>query len=354
MSVAPSSVGSSARQELDGAPSGAVADSSGREPLVSVCLPAFNGARWIEQAIESVRAQTYERLELVVSDGGSSDGTARIARSFDDDRIRVFEAPQRLGAIANWNRSVALATGEYLKLLHQDDTLEPTCIEEMVALARTDPEIGLVFAPRRLAFAGEPTPEDRSWQRKYTELHRRFRSLERVNDGRALFRQILAANFEENWVGEPSSVLLTRRCLARIGLFSTQLRQVPDLDLWCRAMLSFRVGFVDRPLSTYLVHGESLTRQNERAERSWLDRLWLSESLLAEDLAGDERAALEAVRREALRAAGRAQVGRVLRGRFSGELVAYAGYRLRALRGAAPPLHPPAELAAEAGAPTSA
>jgi glycosyltransferase involved in cell wall biosynthesis len=309
-------------------------------PLVSVCMPAHNGERWIEAAIESVLAQTYQNFELVISDDGSIDATAEIGRSYGDPRIRVEVTPWKLDAISNWNRSVLLARAEYIKFLHQDDTIYPTCLEEMVSLALEDPEIGLVFAPRKIVLGQPSVAEGRLWAERYGNLHHRFRSLARVNDGRDLFRQILDVELAENWIGEPSSVLVTRRCLAQIGLFNPRLRQVPDLDLWCRAMLRYRVGFIDRPLSTYLHHTRSLTGENERLGRAWLDRLWLFEGLLGQDLSTSEDNKVRRLRNQARRAAIRAQAGRLARRRFSRELADYAVHWARTSVGRAPSLHP--------------
>ena len=308
--------------------------------LVSVCIPTFNAEPWIRATVQSVLDQTYERFELVISDGGSSDATRALLDEYKDPRIRADFASERLSAIENWNRSVVLATGDYVKFLHQDDTLVPTCIEEMLALAREDPGIGLVFGGREIVLDQAADADDLAWVERYGRLHSRFHALERINDGYSLFCQMLEADLAENWIGEPSSVMVTRTGLAKAGLFNPRMRQVMDLDLWCRVMLGSRVGFVDGVLSTYLHHHDSMTSRNARLGRDWLDHVWLFEGLLAEELAEPERKKIHHLRKSALRAAIKAQAGRIARRRFSAELVAYAMYRARAAVGAAPPLHP--------------
>src|SRR5262249_43647529 len=152
--------------------------------------------------------------------------------------------------------------------------------------------------------------------------------------------QMLDADLEENWIGEPSSVMVTRRGLTRAGLFNPRMRQVMDLDLWCRVLLNSRVGFVDSVLSTYLHHRSSMTSRNPRLALDWLDRVWLFEDLLTEKLAEPERKKVQNLRSAALRVAMKAQVARLARRRFSGELVDYAVYRGRAAVGIAGPLYP--------------
>jgi len=312
--------------------------STGR-PLVSVCIPVYNAERWIAGALESAVRQTYEELEIVVADNASTDASVELARAVDDPRIRVERARETIGAVANHNRAIRLSRGAFVKFLHADDLLLPTCVEEMVALAREDESIGLVFAPRKVVVEQAPDPE---WGELFGRPHEYFSSLERVNDGRRLFRELLDAGLEANWVGEPSAVLVTRGALEHVGLLNERLFQIADLELWARIMVSCRVGFVDEVLSVYRHHGESGTARNALSRRDWFDLPWLLEGLLAiPELTPDERARLVALRRAALRRAGRAQVGRLARGRLTTERPRYVAYRTRASLGTAPLLAPP-------------
>ena len=306
--------------------------------LVSVCIPAYNAERWIAGALESAVGQTYDELEILVADNASTDASVEIACALDDPRIRVERAPATIGAVANHNRAIRLSHGAFVKFLHADDLLLPTCVEEMVALAREDESIGLVFAPREVDVAQASDPE---WGELFARPHEYFSSLERVNDGRRLFRELLDAGFEDNWVGEPSAVLLPRGALEHVGLLNERLFQIADLELWARIMVDYRVGFVDRVLSVYRHHGESGTARNALFKRDWFDRPWLLEALLTiPDLTPEERARLVALRRAALKRAGRSQIGRLARGRLTTELPRYVAYRARASLGKAPLLAP--------------
>jgi len=311
---------------------------SADRPLVSVCIPVYNAERWIAGALDSAVGQTYEELEIVVADNASTDGTVELARAVEDPRIRVERARDTIGAVANHNRAIRLSRGAFVKFLHADDLLLPTCVEEMVALAREDESIGLVFAPRKVVVESAPDPE---WGELFARPHEYFGSLERVNDGRRLFRELLDAGFEANWVGEPTAVLLTRGALEHVGLLNERLFQIADLELWARIMASCRVGFVDHVLSVYRHHGESGTARNARVQRDWFDQPWLLEGLLAiPDLTPDERSRLVALRRSALRRAARHQLGRLARGRPTAELPRYVAFRTRASLGKAPLLAP--------------
>ena len=305
-------------------------------------MPAYNAERWLGQAIESVLEQTYQDFELVISDNASTDATARIARSYRDDRIRVDTAATRISAVSNHNRSVTLSSGAFVKFLHADDMLFPTCLEEMVALASEDPSIGFVFAPREVLLEAPDSQTDVDWSRTYAHLHQRFVELDRINDGRALFRQLLQAGIEMNWIGEPSAVLASRACLAKVGIFKPQLHQIADLDLWIRIMLSHRVGYISHPLSMYRHHSQSVTAANARLGLDWLDRLWMLEGLSTERLLEpEERRRVVRLRNAALRRVARTQARRLMQGRFRSlrDFAAYWVYRVRTRLGRKPVLH---------------
>jgi glycosyltransferase involved in cell wall biosynthesis len=301
-------------------------------------MPAYNAAQWIGEAIESALAQTWDDFELVVSDDASTDSTVDVARSYSDPRIRVDVSREHLGGAQNHNRAIRLSTGRFVKFLHADDVLAPDCVEAMVGRALADERIGLVFSPREIRVESEAGEEGKTWSEKYAHLHERFDQLAENNDGHALFRQLVDAGVE-NWIGEPSAVLVARTALDGGRLFSSRIHQALDLDLWLRIMLTHRVGFVSRPLCVYRRHNRSTTVTNRRMARAWLDRLWILEGLLREpSLRPDEREAVERLRRAALARAFRSQVGRIFRGQFDVELPAYVRYRALAFAG-----HVPAE-----------
>jgi len=112
-------------------------DYGGQMPFLSVIMPAYNSARYISDAIESVKNQTFQNWELIVIDDGSSDGTAQIVKSFSsgDERIVLYESGERLGVSAARNKAVSLARGEWIAFLDSDDMWAPSKLEKQIALA---------------------------------------------------------------------------------------------------------------------------------------------------------------------------------------------------------------------------
>jgi hypothetical protein len=114
-------------------------------PLVSIGLPVFNGAAYLEDAIRSVLAQTLDDLELVISHNASTDRTAEICRDWaaTDRRVRYLRNLQNLGAAPNYNRTFAESRGRYFKWLAHDDRLRPGYLAATVAVLEADPSVVL-------------------------------------------------------------------------------------------------------------------------------------------------------------------------------------------------------------------
>src|ERR1035438_1370812 len=103
-------------------------------PLVSICIPTYNTGNYIAAAIQSVLDQTYTNLEIIITDNCSTDNTIEIINSFHDPRISYFRNDHNFGVEYNWNKSLKLAKGKYLKLLCADDIIYPDCIREQVSV----------------------------------------------------------------------------------------------------------------------------------------------------------------------------------------------------------------------------
>ena len=119
-------------------------------PHVSVCIPVYNGERFLAETIRSVLDQTYRDFELVVLDNASTDATGEIAGSFGDSRIRVETNPTTIFQPDNWRAAVQLCRAPLIKLLCADDLLHPCCLEYQVGPMEADPGLALVAARRHM------------------------------------------------------------------------------------------------------------------------------------------------------------------------------------------------------------
>jgi glycosyltransferase involved in cell wall biosynthesis len=122
----------------------------GELPLVSVVIPVYNGERTISECINSVISQRTRsfRLEIIVYDNASTDGTLNEVRNIEDPRVRILTSSENIGGAANWNRVSKLAKGDYVKLLPSDDVLLPDCLEEQVNVLQSCDEAVMACSSR--------------------------------------------------------------------------------------------------------------------------------------------------------------------------------------------------------------
>jgi glycosyltransferase involved in cell wall biosynthesis len=116
-------------------------------PLVSIGVPVYNGERFLAATLDSLLNQTYPELEIIISDNGSTDGTAEICRRYSaqDPRVRYYRSEVNRGASWNYNRTFELASGKYFRWNAHDDKCEATYIEKCVAVLESRPDVVLAF-----------------------------------------------------------------------------------------------------------------------------------------------------------------------------------------------------------------
>lgn len=156
-------------------------ESKDRTPLVSVGMPVYNGEPFLREAIESVLSQTFEDIELIISDNASEDGTERICREYAkrDGRVRYIRNPKNIGASDNYNAVFLNSRGKYFKWASSNDLCGPDFIRSCVAVLEARPD-AVVCCPRTRLFkvsggATEEYPHDLALEDEWPSA--RFREL---------------------------------------------------------------------------------------------------------------------------------------------------------------------------------
>jgi glycosyltransferase involved in cell wall biosynthesis len=222
-------------------------------PLVSVLTPVYNGADYLAECIESVLAQGYSHWEHLILNNQSTDGTAEIARSYEarDPRIRVLETDRFVSAWENHHIAFRSVSPEaaYVKVVHADDWLFPTCLEQMVELAEANPNVGMVSAYRlddtRVSLTGLP-------------YHRN------VFPGREIARShLLTGHFV---FGTPSSIMLRAEVVRERHPYfdNDSFPRHADTAACLDILQEWDFGFVHQVLTYTRRHPDSLSTQAVR------------------------------------------------------------------------------------------
>ena len=211
------------------------------KPQVSVVIPARNAAPFLAQALDSVFAQEFPSLEVVIVDDGSTDGTPDLARRYGRG-VRVLSQPPSGSGRAR-NLGLEASEGDLVAFLDADDLWMPGKLALQIPVLMADPTLGLVFAD--LVPFGGPGGEGRSFFR------------ERGFDGRCTVSSIFLHDMIYT-----STVVLRRSCLAATGPFDASLPIGQDTDLWLRIALARPFSVVERPLARYRLHAANTTRNS--------------------------------------------------------------------------------------------
>jgi glycosyltransferase involved in cell wall biosynthesis len=227
-------------------------------PLVSICIPTYNYAHYLPQAISSCLNQSYGRIEIIITDDASTDNSREVISSFDDPRIRFAENPVRLGLVENWNRALSLVRGEVVKFLFADDYLEENAVERMVA-ALDNPGVSLVFSSAKIIDA----------QGAYTRIHQPY-SQSGCLGGRDEAKRCLK---EGNYIGAPTAVAVRRSTLEEVGKFNEVLRFHGDQEMWIRLLLKGDAYYFSEPLVSVRQHEGSETGRLEREKQTEIETI---------------------------------------------------------------------------------
>jgi len=237
-------------------------DPSDPTPLVSICVPTYNGARFLSQCLDTALAQTWTDFELVIVDDRSSDGTLEIAAAYAarDSRVKLHQNDRNLGLAGNWNRCVLLSQGQWIKFLFQDDLLEPTCLARMLAVRRPDTPLIVV---RRTLDIEPDTPESivrwYEWHAAEGMIRHLFPGVSFVNP-----RDFATCVVEQpmiNCIGEPTATLVHRSAFDRFGPFNPNFKVLTDWDFFARIAIHHGLCYIDDELATFRVHSKSTTQR---------------------------------------------------------------------------------------------
>jgi len=189
-------------------------------PVVSVLLPVYNGADFLEEAISSVLSQSFEDLQLIIRDDRSTDQSREIMRKFADKRIIAVENDANLGLFGNINACLALSSGEFVHLFSQDDIMHVNCLESQLDSLGKYKKAGMVYCGIRTIDENANVLSDSS-QDGTPELI-----------GRDLYLS-LSAHYG-SLPASISTVMIRREVLDDVGIFNAQMKVAGDYELWNR------------------------------------------------------------------------------------------------------------------------
>jgi glycosyltransferase involved in cell wall biosynthesis len=265
------------------------------KPVVSIIIPFLNAERFIQEAIESVFAQTYDHWELLLVDDGSTDGSTQIARQYAkqySEKVHYLEhdGHQNWGVCASRNLGIRHAQGEYIALLDADDMWLPHKLARQVAILDSDAEAGMVYGATQWWHSWTGNPEDLQHD-NVPRLGVQPNTLFRPPTLLTLLYPLGHAT-----APVPSDLLLRREVVERIGGFEEDFRDMyqlyEDQAFLAKVYLSASVFVASECWDRYRLHPDSCDSVVMRAGQYHSVRLfflkWLTENLAKQQIKSPE------------------------------------------------------------------
>lgn len=211
--------------------------------MISIIIPLYNKAPYIEKALQTVCAQTFQDWECIIMDDGSTDGSKQIAERWIEENGCQFGCRFRLlsqsnsGVAAARNNAVKESRGEYLCFLDADDWWKPTYLEDMVCFAERVPNAGL-WASNYIYY-------------KPGKTHVGVSNLAYENENQTLInypKSYAQGTGMPVWTG---AVMMRRDVFDEVGGFPLGVRLGEDFLLWARVALQYPIAFLNKPLAYY-------------------------------------------------------------------------------------------------------
>jgi len=239
-------------------------------PTVSVAIPVYQGARFLEPCLRSVFAQSFRDFHLTIVDDDSTDGSRQIAKRVAEMHshgipFRILHNDKRRGLVGNWNRCLDVCGGKYILIFHQDDLLEPDMLRRAVGAFERHPDVGLVCSAYRCI--DEQERDLPPWSTSpFT--------------GAAGGTPVLEALIRENFICCPS-VVVPRAVYERVGAYDARFAFSADLEMWLRIASRYEIVCCPETGLRYRVHSAQATQDFRNARKTRGDLEYLSAAVAA-------------------------------------------------------------------------
>jgi glycosyltransferase involved in cell wall biosynthesis len=219
-------------------------------PLITICIPTRNRSSLLRSCVGSALAQSYQNIEVLVSDNASTDDTLAVLESMDDGRLRILRNREDVGGAENFANCIREARGDYLVLVSDDNSLDPLFLEKCVRLIMQEPGLPIVLAAFDTLVLNEFHKNER--RRVPGALSKR------LSTGIWPGTEILREYFKGSIAAAQLSVVVRADILRDNHLFSSGYECACDTG-WLQALLEGQAGLINERCAVYLAHDSAIS-----------------------------------------------------------------------------------------------
>lgn len=254
-------------------------------PLVTICIPVYNGSRFLQQCMESAISQDYPNIEILVLDDCSTDNSMSVIEKYANlhPKIRVCQNLQNTGLVGNWNRCLELAKGEWIQFMFQDDyfTDKDSIGKAMAELLKTACEL-VIFDRNYIFEPGVPELKKQYYEDHLLRIKNYYQSEPVVLD-KDFLSELFRFHFYVNFIGEPIVGIFSKNLVERYGKFDDEFAGICDFEFWLRICTNQAWLFMPLALVNFRVHQESESARIEKTACRYTDIISMFNKIILND-----------------------------------------------------------------------
>ncbi len=227
------------------------------QPLVSIIVITYNSIAFVVETLESAKAQTYENIELIVSDDASTDDTVEVCQQWLDEnkerfvRTELITVPENTGIPANCNRGLRAAKGEWIKYIAGDDALMEDCVEKNISFVKKRKEIKMLFSS--MAKYNEAFNEASFFKISRPYRQHFFSDSFSASDQHQFFLK------RSGFFGITPTSFIEKGILLSLGGFDERFPLIEDLPMWIKATKNgYKLYFMDELTVKHRLHNNNV------------------------------------------------------------------------------------------------
>ncbi len=224
-------------------------------PKVSIVLPNYNYARYLDERIQSLLNQTYRDFELIILDDASQDNSIEVIEKYTaDPRVKTKYFSENSGlTYKRWNDGADIAQGEYLLIAGADDSCHPILVEKLVETLDNNSNVGLAFCQSwQIDSEGKNISSLKKWT---NDLNQERWNSNFIDAGKNELKYLIL----KNTIPNASAVLMRRNIFIEAGKFDVQMRLAADWLLWVKMLEISDIAFLAEPLNYFRHHEGTVT-----------------------------------------------------------------------------------------------
>lgn len=222
-----------------------------KEPLVSIIVITFNSSKYVLETLESAKAQTYQNIELIVSDDCSTDNTVEICSKWINEnkdrfvRAELITVEKNSGVAPNCNRGIKVANGKWIKIIAGDDMLLENCIKDNVDYSNTIKDSEWISSKVFLKFNDILNAEN----------HSRLKKAIKINSQKEFIKQMLILDF----ISSPT-VFISKDVVEKNGFFNEQIPMLEDSPFWLKLFeAGVKLHFLEKETVIHRIYENSIS-----------------------------------------------------------------------------------------------